>query len=721
MSLITEEQVVLDLTGADRHAATRTLGERLVASGRCTDLDQFIDDVRKREETMATGLPGGIGIPHARSAAITEPALVFGRSTDGIDWGAKDGPAKLIFLIAAPEGGGDAHMQMLPKLARALMKKDFKAALAAATSEAEVVAIVSAQVELDRPVASATAAPTVAARTDTVSDPTSDTTGAVAVTDSSSAGTDSSAVVSGGGSTTAIDDQDPPRVLHFVGVTSCPTGIAHTYMAAEGLENAAKAAGHIMTVETQGSAGTTPLDPAEIAAADAVIFAHDLPVKDAGRFAGKPTIDVGVKKGISDGPALIQQAADLAAEWRADPSKAAAALAAGPAASGGGGLVSKVDSGASLGTRVRQWLMTGVSYMIPFVAAGGILIALSFMLAQLAGGNGAVDIVNYNLKPGDPLNIAETFSPTDLTSWAALFFVIGGAAFGFLVPILSGFIAFAIADRPGLVPGIVGGSVAATMGAGFLGGLVTGVIGGLAARWVSRWKVAKGVRGVMPVVVIPIVSSLITIGLFITVLGRPIKGLSDGLTSALNGMTGSSLIVLGLILGAMMGFDLGGPVNKVAYAFATTGLAAAGASTDAPQLKIMAAVMAAGMVAPLAMALATTIRPKLFSEPERENGKAAWLLGASFISEGAIPFAAADPIRIIVSSVIGSSITGALAMAFGATLRAPHGGIWVLPLIGNFLLFIVALVIGVAVMCGIVIALKSRDPKLAQVDAVATV
>ncbi len=493
-------------------------------------------------------------------------------------------------------------------------------------------------------------------------------------------------------------------------------------MAAEGLENAAKAAGHTMTVETQGSAGSNPISSAEIAAADAVIFAHDLPVKDVGRFAGKPTVDVGVKKGISDGPALMERAEALVAEWEADPSKAAAAAAASAGAAASGGLVSKVEDGVGTGTRIRQWLMTGVSYMIPFVAAGGILIALSFMLAQVAmGEQGAIEIVKYGLNAEGQYNITQNFNPLDLTQWAALFFVIGAASFGFLVPILSGFIAFAIADRPGLVPGIVGGSIAATMGAGFLGGLATGFLGGFVALWVSRWKVAKGVRGVMPVVVIPLLSTLITAGLFITVLGRPIKALADGLTSALNGMTGTSAILLGVILGAMMGFDLGGPVNKVAYTFATTGLAAAGAATDAPQLKIMAAVMAAGMVAPLAMALATTIRPQLFSEPERENGKAAWLLGASFISEGAIPFAAADPIRIIVSSIAGSAVTGGLVMAFGATLRAPHGGIWVLPLIGNFLLFLVALAIGVVVTTAIVVALKSRDHNLAQIDATATV
>ena len=714
MSLINEQQVVLDLMGADRHEATRTLAERLVASGRCTDLDTFLGDVRKREETMATGLPGGIGIPHARSEAITEPSLVFGRSTDGIDWGAKDGPATLVFLIAAPAGGGDAHMQMLPKLARALMKKDFKAALAAATTEAEVVRIVEAEVSLDSAPQGTGAAEVAAA------------TAASAPAATAAATSSDAAAPPAAAAPAAAVVEDAPRSMNLVGVTSCPTGIAHTYMAAEGLENAAKAAGHTMKVETQGSAGSTPLSAAEIAAADAVIFAHDLPVKDAGRFAGKPTIDVGVKKGISDGPALVAQAVALAEQWKADPSLAAAAAAAGPAASGGGaGLASKVDSEAGLGTRVRQWLMTGVSYMIPFVAAGGILIALGFMLAQLAiGEQGAIEIVKYGLTAEGEFNITQNFNVFSGTSWAALLFVIGAAAFGFLVPILSGFIAFAIADRPGLVPGIVGGSIAATMGAGFLGGLVTGIVGGLVARWISGWKVHKGVRGIMPVVVIPLLSTLITAGLFITLLGRPIVALTEALSDALSGLSGTSAILLGAILGAMMGFDLGGPVNKVAYAFATAGLAGAGAAADSPELKIMAAVMAAGMVAPLAMALATTVRPGLFSEPERENGKAAWLLGASFISEGAIPFAAADPIRIMASSVVGSAITGALAMAFSVGIRAPHGGIWVLPIMGSVsqvLLFLVALAIGVVVMASIVIVLKSRDSKLAEVEAVASV
>ncbi|MFW2513898.1 PTS fructose transporter subunit IIABC [Demequina sp. SO4-13] len=676
MPLINETQVVLDLTGVDRHEATRVLAERLVASGRCTDLEAFLADVRTREETMATGLPGGIGIPHARSAAITEPSLVFGRVSDGIDWGAKDGPATLVFLIAAPEAGGDAHMQMLPKLARALMKSEFKEALAAATTEAEVVQLVNDEVALDPALAEEPPASPASA------EPAKPAEAAPASAEK--------------------------KPLSIVAVTSCPTGIAHTYMAAEALERAAKDAGHTISVETQGSAGSDPLDPELIANADAVIFAHDLEVKDKGRFAGKPTVDVGVKKGISGAPTLVARAAAMADQWEKDPSLAA--QAAGPVVASG--LTSKADSGMSTGVKIRQWLMTGVSYMIPFVAAGGIMIALSFMLAQVAlGEEGAIEIVQYGLGAEGEYDIAQSFSVASLTSWAALLFVIGGASFGFLVPILSAFIAFAIADRPGLVPGLVGGSIAVTMGAGFLGGIATGFLGGFLAKWVSSWKVHKGVRGVMPVVVIPLISTLITAGLFITLLGRPIAALSESLSDALGAMGGTSAVILGAILGAMMGFDLGGPVNKVAYTFATTGLAAAGAVADAPELKIMAAVMAAGMVAPLAMALATTLRPRLFSEPERENGKAAWLLGASFISEGAIPFAASDPVRVIASSVVGSSITGGLAMLFGTTLRAPHGGIWVLPLIGNFLLFLVALAAGVLVTTAIVLALKSRDRK----------
>ncbi len=506
--------------------------------------------------------------------------------------------------------------------------------------------------------------------------------------------------------------------MKFVGVTSCPTGIAHTYMAAEGLEQAAKAAGHTIEVETQGSAGLDKLSPETIAAADAVIFAVGVPVRERARFAGKPTIEADVKKAISDGPGLIAQAVAAAEERAANPP------AAGTPQPRSAGLVTKVDQGASTGTKIRQWLMTGVSYMIPFVAAGGILIALGFMVAQIAGGkNGPIDVTKLYALTGPPdpnpthiVNIVANFNPADGMHWAALLFLVGAASFGFLVPILSGFIAFAIADRPGLAPGIVGGFIASTIGAGFLGGIATGFIGGFAALWISRWKVPKGVRGVMPVVVIPLISVFITGFLIIIVLGRPLKALTDGLTSWLNGLSGANLILLGVILGLMMAFDMGGPVNKVAYTFATTGLATAGAATDSTSLKVMAAVMAAGMVPPLALALATTIRSRLFSEAERENGQAAWLLGASFITEGAIPFAAADPLRVIPSCMLGSAVTGGLAMAFGNTLRAPHGGIWVTPLIGSPLLYLLAIAIGTVIAAAAVIALKAAGPGPVKTD-----
>jgi len=483
--------------------------------------------------------------------------------------------------------------------------------------------------------------------------------------------------------------------VKFVAVTSCPTGIAHTYMAAEALEQAGKAAGHEVVVETQGAAGSTPLDPAVIAAADGVIFAADLEVQNRDRFAGKPTVDVGVKKAVHDATGVLNQAI---AAVESGPVADAAAPAAAPATP-----TTKVDPNASVGARIRQWLMTGVSYMIPFVAAGGILIALGFMVAQAAWGEtGAVEVTKVTVQ-----DLIQNFSVASGQDWAALLFQTGSAAFAFLVPVLSGFIAYGIANRPGLVPGFVGGSISVAIGAGFLGGLVTGFVAGFLALWISNWRVPKGVRGVMPVVVTPLLSSLITGFLMFVLIGRPIAALMDGLTSWLNGLSGSNLILMGVLLGAMMGFDLGGPVNKVAYTFAVTGLATTGLGADAVQYRIMAAVMAAGMVAPLALAVATFVRKQLFTEAEQENGKAAVLLGLSFISEGAIPFAAADPWRVIVSSMVGSSITGGLVMAFGSGLQAPHGGIWVLPLISNFGGFIAAVAIGTAVSAAVVVLLKS--------------
>jgi PTS system fructose-specific IIC component len=483
--------------------------------------------------------------------------------------------------------------------------------------------------------------------------------------------------------------------VKFVAVTSCPTGIAHTYMAAEALERAAEAAGHEIEVETQGAGGFSPLGADVIAAADAVIFAADVEVREKARFAGKPTVTTSVKSAIHEAPALIIEAANAAA---AAPSGAPAEA---PVATVGPALASK-DYGNSTGAKIRGWLMTGVSYMIPFVAAGGILIAISFMLAQIAWGEtGVVAVTKVPLS-----DLVASFSVGSLQDWAALVFLIGAASFGFLVPILAGFVAFGIADRPGIAPGIVGGYLAVQIGSGFLGGIVAGLLAGFLALWISRWKVPGAIRSVMPVVVIPLVATLITGVLMVVVLGKPLKWVFDGLTSWLNGMSGSSAVLLGVILGLMMAFDMGGPVNKVAYSFAVAGLASVGASTDAPQLVIMAAVMAAGMTPPLGLALATNLRKGLFSEAERENGKAAWVLGASFITEGAIPFAAADPFRVIPALMTGSALTGGLVMAFGNTLRAPHGGIWVLPLIGNPFTYLIAIAAGTVVTAALVILLK---------------
>ena len=487
--------------------------------------------------------------------------------------------------------------------------------------------------------------------------------------------------------------------MKFVGVSSCPTGIAHTYMAAEALEQEAKAQGHEMVVETQGSAGTIPLDPETIAAADGVIFAADLEVRDKERFAGKPTVDVGVKKGVHDAKGVIAQAVAAVEAARANPQAASVAAATPhPAA--------RPTAAPGVGSRIRQYLMTGVSYMIPFVAAGGILIALGFMIGgyEIALDPEAGGITNQML--------VDNFQWGNIHYWGGLLFRIGAATFGFLVPVLAGFIAFGIADRPGLAPGFTGGAIAGVVGAGFLGGLVAGFLAGFLALWISRWKVPKGARGVMPVVVTPLIASLLTGALMILVLGKPLAALLTALSDWLTGLGGGSAILLGLILGLMMCFDLGGPLNKTAYVFATTGLASAATSSGNPvQFQIMAAVMGSGMVPPLGMALATAIRGKLFTPAERENGKAAWLLGASFISEGAIPFAAAHPLIVIPSSMVGGGVTGALIMAFQSGVRAPHGGIWVTPLISSPFLFLLALVIGTVITAGLVIVLMTNKQR----------
>ncbi|MEU5293989.1 PTS fructose transporter subunit IIABC [Streptomyces umbrinus] len=684
--MITADLVDLDLSADTKEAAARALAERMVSLGRVTDLDGFLADVAAREAQMPTGLDGGIGIPHCRSEHVTEPTLAFGRSAAGIDFGAPDGPADLIFLIAAPAGADDAHLTILSSLARQLMNAEFTSALRSVGDAAGAAALISGDEPATAP---APAAATTAAAAEPGADGSSEGSG------DSSADTETA---SGTGPAPASEPAPAPapagtddegaaegkggRPFRIVAVTSCPTGIAHTYMAAESLENAGRAAGDVeVVVETQGSAGFSRLDPAVIAAADGVIFAHDMPVREKDRFAGKPTVDVGVKAGIN-------KPAELIAQVRGKAERGEVTAAAGP--SGGTPVQRAGEPGEGYGTKLRKWLMSGVSYMVPFVAAGGLLIALGFAI----GG--------YQINEAKP--VTEVFNWGQVDSWAALLFQIGGVAFGFLIPVLAGYIAYGMADRPGLVPGFVGGMISANIAAGFLGGLAAGLLAGGVVLAIQRIKIPPVLRGIMPVVVIPLVSSIIVGFLMFIVIGKPIAEAQKAMTDWLSGLSGTNAVLLGVLLGLMMCFDLGGPVNKVAYAFATGGIAVQDPSGSA--MKIMATVMAAGMVPPLGMALATTIRRKLFTTAERENGKAAWVLGASFITEGAIPFAAADPLRVIPASMAGGAVTGALTMAFGSTLRAPHGGIWVTFLIGKPFLYLLAIAIGTAVTAGLVIVLK---------------
>ncbi|MDE8668607.1 fructose-specific PTS transporter subunit EIIC [Pseudarthrobacter sp. H3Y2-7] len=669
--LITTELVELDQNlGTSPEDVIRHLASKVAATGRASEVEGLFADAFAREQKTATGIPGGIAIPHCRSAAVVEPTLAMARLNPKVDFGAKDGPADLIFFIAAPDGADQEHLKLLSKLARSLIKKDFTAALRNASSEAEIVELVDGALA-DKPAAHAATAPAEAVP--------------------AAAGTASGASAAGAAAaSTGSADSAASGPRRLVAVTACPTGIAHTYMAADSLVAAAQEMGVDLQVETQGSSGAKPLDPAVIAAADAVIFAVDVDVRGKERFAGKPVINAPVKRGIDEPAKMVREALAAATDPHARRVPHFGAEEQAQQA--------EAEKGEHIGQKLKRALLTGVSYMIPFVAGGGLLIALGFLL----GG--------YNITSvADKVVVANNFGNLPEGGLAiylgAVLFKIGALSMGFLVPALAGYIAYAIADRPGIAPGFVAGAVSGFMGAGFLGGIVGGLLAGYMAHLIGTWQVPRWLRGLMPVVIIPLLASIFASGLMFLVLGGPIAGITTALNSWLTGMTGVSAVVLGIILGLMMCFDLGGPVNKVAYAFAVAGLSAGSATNQAPW-QIMATVMAAGMVPPLAMALATTLDKKLFSLAERENGKAAWLLGASFISEGAIPFAAADPLRVIPASMVGGALTGALCMATGVTSQAPHGGIFVFFAIGNLAMFVISIVAGTIVSALAVIALK---------------
>ena len=646
--LITADLVSLDVAvGSTPEHVIRSLADRISGAGRATNPDGLFADAWAREQKTATGVPGGIAIPHCRSEAVLEPTFAMARLPEGVDFGAKDGPADLIFFIAAPAGADQTHLKLLSALARALVRKDFTAALRSAESPETVVELVN----------------------QAVSPQSADSAAAKPV---------------GSGTSTA-------QTRRLVAVTACPTGIAHTYMAADSLLAAAQEAGVDLQVETPGSSGAKPLDPAVIDAAEAVIFAVDVDVRDRGRFAGKPVVNVPVKRGIDEPAELIQEALRAAA----DPHSAKV-----PA---GGGSGDAKEQNEHFGQKLKRVLLTGVSYMIPFVAAGGLLIALGFLL----GGYRITEVADNVVLQNSLWNLPEMLDDKGplLVYLGAVAFKIGALSMGFLVPALAGYIAYGIADRPGIAPGFTAGAVAVFMGAGFIGGLAGGLLAGVIAWWLGSFNAPRWLRGLLSVVIIPLLASIVASGLMFLVLGGPIAALTTGLNDWLSGMTGVSAVLLGIILGLMMCFDLGGPVNKVAYSFAVAGLGAGSVANQGPWL-IMAAVMAAGMVPPLAMALATFLDRKRFSPAERENGKTAVLLGFSFISEGAIPFAAADPLRVIPASMLGGALTGALTMAWGVTSQAPHGGFFVFLAINPFLLFLTAVLAGTVLSALSVLALK---------------
>ncbi|WP_257181816.1 PTS fructose transporter subunit IIABC [Corynebacterium cystitidis] len=665
--LITQDLVSLDVDfGSSTNDVITRLAESVADCGRATDAHALAHDAITRETKAGTGVNGQVAIPHCRSAAVSEPTLAFARLTRPVDFGGPDGDADLVFLIAAPDGGGKEHLKILSKLARALVRGEFINQLRGARTDDEIVQAVLSVTNAKK--SSAKKAP----------------------------------------STSTSNVQ--PTVRTIIAVTACPTGIAHTYMAADSLQQAADKRDDVaLFVETQGSSGGEQLDPAVIDSADAVIFAVDVAVRDKERFAGKPVIQSPVKRGINEPDALLDEAITAASDPNAQRVR-------GDSATGGDTEGSTSSGGESWPKRIQQAVMTGVSYMVPFVAAGGLLLALGFLIGGYDVANGWQAIsTGYSLTnlPGHDVLVDGEAVSFDRSGFAlycgAVMFAIGQAAMGFVVAALSGYTAFSLAGRPGIAPGFVGGAISVMLGAGFIGGLITGILAGLVAYWIGNWQVPAWLRSLMPVVIIPLLTSLIVGLTMFLLLGRPLEAIMTGLTEWLSAMSGSSAILLGLIISLMMCFDLGGPVNKAAYLFGTAGLSA---GTEA-SFQIMAAVMLSGMVPPIAMSIATFIRKQLFTPAEQENGKSAWLLGLSFVSEGAIPFAAADPVRVIPSMMAGGAITGAVSMAFGVGSRAPHGGIFVLFAINPWWGALIALIAGIATSTIVVVALKQFWPNRA--------
>ncbi|MEK5069078.1 PTS fructose transporter subunit IIABC [Sporosarcina sp. FSL K6-1508] len=625
--LLTEATIILDVEATSKQDVLTELINQFERAGNLNDKGGFTKDILAREEQSTTGIGDGIAIPHAKSAAVKVPGIAFGRSLPGIDYASLDGqPAHLFFMIAASEGANNDHLEALSRLATFLMDANFREKVLKATSKSEILqAVNDKEAELDGP--------------------------------------------------EEVDEAFRVSASKILAVTACPTGIAHTYMAAQKLNEKAKEMGISLKVETNGSSGVkNRLTDAEIEGADAIIVAADTKVEMA-RFNGKPVIQTKVGKAIYETEELLTRAVRADAPiYKHDKSKDTAET-------------SETKNG------FYKHLMNGVSNMLPFVVGGGILIALSFF---------------WGINSSDP-------NSADYNAFAAMLNTIGGGnAFFLMVPVLAGFIASSIAERPGFAPGMVGGLIAITVtgvdgvsgGSGFLGGIIAGFLAGYVTVLVKKAfaVLPDALEGLKPVLFYPVFSIAIT-GLIMMLINPPLTKLYTGMSAFLEGLGGTNQVLVGILLGAMMAIDMGGPINKAAYTFGI-------AMLDAQNFEFIATVMAAGMVPPLGMAIATTLFKKRFTKQEREAGKTAYVLGACFITEGVIPFAAADPARVIPASVVGAALTGGLTMLFDIGLRAPHGGVFVMGLVeggvGKVLLYALAIIAG-AVVTGLLAGILKKN------------
>ena len=651
--LLKPQSILLNAAPIDKADAIYTLGDLMDKGGNLSNKAEYLEAVFAREESGSTGLGDGIATPHAKSAGVKEAGLAAMVVPNGVDFEALDGqPSRLFFMIAAPEGAADTHVEVLSKLATMVIDPDFKNALIQAATVDRFLELITAKEEGNFD-------PSVEGYIKTEDEK------APSITDAIEAK-----------ATEAIEKVVPKVSVdnpHYevLAVTGCPTGIAHTYMAAESLERKAKEMGISLKVEKNGASGIKDaLTAEEIEHAKCIIVASDRQVEMA-RFDGKPMIQTKVANGINKAEELLREAmSGTAPVYHASQSDKDSAESA-------------IDAKDSFGRQIYKHLMNGVSHMLPFVIGGGILIALAFLFDTF-----------------DPANAKNFGSGTPLS---AFLMKIGGASFGFMLPVLAGYIAMSIADRPGLVAGFVGGLLANQGGSGFLGALIAGFAAGYLVLLVKKLVsgLPQSLEGTKPVLFYPVLGVLF-IGIAITfIINPPVSALNEWLMNSLQTMGTTSRVLLGLIFGAMMSVDMGGPVNKAAYVIGTGALATG-------EYGIMAAVMAGGMVPPLAIALCTTFFPNRFTEAERKSGITNYIMGLSFITEGAIPFAAADPIRVLPSCIIGAGTAGALSMFFECTLRAPHGGIFVVPTIGNPLMYLASIAIGSIIACIILAIVKPR-------------